>query len=473
ILIGAMYVRIIQRVFRPNDVGTMELQDDSHETSEPQLTKEKLDELDLHFAGYGECEHCGEYKTDIRWCTTCNAEHFSKLQWESGNNIIDNFIRSIQSRATNHHKILEWVSFKNFENVKYIAEGGYGIVYKAKWKGGRILYFDSETQDWKRSGDMDVVLKSLHDSKDITKEFFNEIDGQMKSHYELGNTIECFGITKDPNTENFMMIMKFMKDGSLRDYIRNKFSTLTWIQKLEILYTAAKGLCNIHEVNLIHKDLHTGNIVLYDQVSYITDFGFCKPANYEMPEGAKNGEIFGVLPYIAPENLCGEKHSMATDIYAFGIIMNEVASGCPPFYDKKHDSGLALEINDGSRPVSCENITPPLIIDLIKRCWNKNPEERPQAKELQKCLGDWYFQSKSESFHEIKDQIEKIEKSQNFEKYLSSIPCKSTSSEFHNSYTSSKVSIVKSVRVPHIESASDSGVYNLTIPDENDEVNNN
>ncbi|CAG8449971.1 9947_t:CDS:2 [Acaulospora morrowiae] len=357
----------------------MELQDDSHKTSEPQLTKAKLDECRL--AGYEKCEYCEQDKTDIRWCKTCNAEHFSKLQWESGNNIIDSFIRGIQNRAVNHHRVLEWVSFKNFENVECIAEGGYGIVYKAKWIGGRILYFDSKTQDWHRSGDMDVVLKCLHN---------------------LNNTTEQ---TEQFLKEKFMIIMNFMEDGSLRDYIGNKFSTLTWIQKLEILYTAANGLYNIHEAKLIHQDLHTGNIVLSGQTSYITDFGFCQPDNYKSSEGAKKSEIFGVLAYLAPEILCGGKHTMATDKYSFEILINET--------NKK--------------------ITPLFVINLIKRCWNQNPEDRPQAKELQKCLGD----------------------------------C--TSSEFYNSYISSRVSIVKSVRVSHIESASDSGVYGLMIPDENDE----
>ncbi|CAG8644108.1 3372_t:CDS:2 [Acaulospora morrowiae] len=454
----------------------MELQDDSHETSEPQLTKEKLNELNLYFAGYEKCERCRQYKTDISWCNICNAEHFSKLQWESGNSIIDKFIRNIQNRAVNHHRVLEWVSFENFENVECIAEGGYGVVYKAKWKAGRILYFDNKTQDWYRRKDMNVVLKCLHNlnnTTEQTEQFLKEIDRQMQSHYELGNTVECFGITKDPNTKKFMIIMNFMEDGSLRDYIRNKFSTLTWNQKLEILYTAANGLYNIHEAKLIHQDLHTGNFVLSGQSSFVTDFGFCQPANYKSPEGAKKNEIFGVLAYLAPEILCGGKHTMATDIYSFGIIMNEVASGCPPFYNRPHNTDLALKITQGFRPEINKNITPLFVIDLIERCWSQNPEDRPQAKELQKYLSDWHLHSKSESFHEIKDQMERMEKSQNFENYLNSIPCKSASSKFYDSYTSRVVSIVKSVGIPHIESASDSGVYGLTIPDENDEVNNN
>ncbi|CAG8468220.1 46_t:CDS:10, partial [Acaulospora colombiana] len=81
------------------------------------------------------------------------------------------------------------------------------------------------------------------------------------------------------------------EDGSLRDFLKEKFPSLRWTQKLEILFTAAKGLSDIHNAGLIHKDFHSGNIVLSDLTSFITDFGFCKPANYNSPE-AEGNKIF-------------------------------------------------------------------------------------------------------------------------------------------------------------------------------------
>ncbi|CAG8560867.1 6888_t:CDS:2 [Acaulospora morrowiae] len=137
------------------------------------------DELVYCLVQYGECEYCGQVKTDDRWCMTCNAKHFQKLRWTSGNDMIDKFIRDIQNSATNRHKVLEWVPYENFSEIKFIAKGGYGKVYKARWNGGFIHYFNNKTQQWRRNGDMDVVLKSLYGSKNITNEFLEESSNEV------------------------------------------------------------------------------------------------------------------------------------------------------------------------------------------------------------------------------------------------------------------------------------------------------
>ncbi|CAG8502507.1 848_t:CDS:2 [Acaulospora morrowiae] len=205
---------------------------------ESQLNELNEEELEcFNLTQYGRCKHYGRAKTDHRWCLTCNANHFQKIQWRSGNYIIDEFIKNIQNTAVNRHKVLEWVPFENFSDIGYITEGDYGKVYKAKWKNGFIFYLDDETQKWRRSGDTYVVLKSLYNSKNITRRFLDEINIQTRLHNELGNIVKCFGITRDPETQDFMMVMDFKKD-------------------------AAKGLRDIHEANLVHKNLHTGNIVL-------------------------------------------------------------------------------------------------------------------------------------------------------------------------------------------------------------------
>ena len=63
-----------------------------------------------------------------------------------------------------------------------------------------------------------------------------------------------------------------------------------------------------------------------------------------------NDKIYGVLPYIAPEVLYEKPYTVSSDIYSFGIIMTELSSGKPPFYKRKHDSGLVLAISNGLRP---------------------------------------------------------------------------------------------------------------------------
>ena len=103
------------------------------------------------------------------------------------------------------------------------------------------------------------------------------------------------------------------------------------------------GLNAIHESNLVHCDLHDGNILLgSDQKLYISDLGLCKPIDYCKLKS--NHDVYGVLPYMAPEVLRGKPFTSASDIYSFAIIMWEFTSAVPPFCDRAHDFHLSLSI---------------------------------------------------------------------------------------------------------------------------------
>src|SRR6266496_5121625 len=105
------------------------------------------------------------------------------------------------------------------------------------------------------------------------------------------------------------------------------------------------GLYNIHEKELIHRDLHIGNILSFSHTNTrITDMGLCRPADYNKLENTNNNNVYGVLPYIAPEILRGQIYTKAADVYSFGIIMYEVISGLPPYHNISHDGILAIKI---------------------------------------------------------------------------------------------------------------------------------
>ncbi|CAG8594725.1 7819_t:CDS:2 [Dentiscutata erythropus] len=76
-------------------------------------------------------------------------------------------------------------------DIGHLAEGGYGSVYKAKWTHGPIEYYDNDVQEWHRSGETNIVLKSIKSSSNnnIPDEFFEEIKSQMTSFVDFGYTI--------------------------------------------------------------------------------------------------------------------------------------------------------------------------------------------------------------------------------------------------------------------------------------------
>ncbi len=182
--------------------------------------------------------------------------------------------------------------------------------------------------------------------------------------------------------------MSYASKGNLRKCLSDMIK-LKWQDKLQLLKKIILGLKVIHESNLTHGDFHDGNILLSDNYneSFIIDLGLCKPI-INLQDSGNNNEIYGVLPYMAPEILRKKPYTPASDIYSFSMIMWEFTSGIPPFNDKAHDFQLSLSICKGERPEIIKN-TPKCYIDLMKKCWDSNPSNRPTIIMLENIISEW------------------------------------------------------------------------------------
>ncbi|POG63276.1 kinase-like domain-containing protein, partial [Rhizophagus irregularis DAOM 181602=DAOM 197198] len=91
---------------------------------------------------------------------------------------------------------------------------------------------------------------------------------------------------------------------------------------------------------------------------------------------------------MAPETLRRKPYTPASDIYSFSMIMWEFTSGIPPFSRVAHDHHLILSVCEGKRPEIVEN-TPKCYIDLIKKCWDSDPSNRPTITMLEDIISEW------------------------------------------------------------------------------------
>ncbi|CAB5376688.1 unnamed protein product [Rhizophagus irregularis] len=217
--------------------------------------------------------------------------------------------------------------------------------------------WDEEKQEFKRLGKMIVALKELNNSNNIDpkelnelKIFYNFIIKKIFSNdgYNLIN--RYLGITQNPITQNFMIITNYYKSGSLNHYISNEFFNISWEIKLKKLLDMASAI--------------TG------------DFGISKSAIE-----SSDDEVYGIIPYVAPEVFQGQKYTKASDIYGYGMIMWELMTGRRPFWDKSHDTDLIIEICDGLRPPIVTNV-PEGYIELMQKCWHSDPHKRPTANDI-------------------------------------------------------------------------------------------
>ncbi|RHZ63145.1 hypothetical protein Glove_332g18 [Diversispora epigaea] len=356
------------------------------------------------------CPECNQAWNGY-WCKPCISKHFQNdfNNWTSGNDKIDKFIQDAQLIANDYLNVIEWIPYDRFKDVKQIGKGGFGTIHYARWIDGYIWEWDIENQQWKRQyTDKAVALKKFDNFVN-----FNDVLNEMEIHLKTNikaESIRFFGITQDPETHSYMMVLNYAKEGNLREYLKNNFNNIDWIHKLKNLYYLSSRLMIIHKLDIVHQDFHPGNILSSDFKNHplqISDFGLSKiiGANPDSPE-KKN--IFGVLPYIAPEVLSGDaEYTKAADVYSYGIIAYEIVTEFPPYPDIPHDKDLAMKICNGLRP-KIPFRTPKLITRMIMRCWDARVTLRPTFEELyyelKKYYGDYVREGKNK---EIGIQIKK------------------------------------------------------------------
>ncbi|EXX74675.1 Bck1p [Rhizophagus irregularis DAOM 197198w] len=345
------------------------------------------------------CSECNKLrrpsKKNPQICCTCYKA--KKRIIPSGNKVIDGFIRYTQINDTKKNGKMMFVPYEKFENIELIGEGGFSKIYKATWIDCKISKWGTLNYTL-RSKPKTVALKKLTYSKNFTSKELNEL--KMFYHYSLSEKVLrniyddgyslvsiYYGITQDPNTQDLIFIMPYY-DSDLTHYLTKRFFKVAWYEKLRRLKEIINGLAKLHNVNIIHRDLHSGNILLNSYYAKTSDLGTSKSAT-ENDDNNDNEEdnIYGIIPYVAPEILQGKKYTKASDIYSFGMIMWELIVGRRPFWDRNHNTELIIEICDGLRPPIITN-APKSYIDLMIECWHSDPEKRPTATEVLKRVGE-------------------------------------------------------------------------------------
>ncbi|RGB38463.1 kinase-like domain-containing protein [Rhizophagus diaphanus] len=278
-----------------------------------------------------------------------------------------------------------------------MTKGGYGIIYKATWSKNNYNL------------NREVILKRFENSKNNITYFLNELKSNQHCFNKIvyNYIIDIYGFTKDPESDDYILVMEYASEGDLHKYLQKNFTNIEWNnKKLFILQQIATGLEYIHNNEFIHRDFHSGNI-LSDYSWKIGDLGLSQSVNNE----SSNNEIYGVIPYIAPEIFKGSSFSKETDIYSFGMIMWELTTGCKPFANVKHDIHLIYKILDGERPKITED-TPECYANLMKSCWDPDPKKRPPVKKIYLTLGNWIYESEyKEEFIQAEEKRNKLIKS--------------------------------------------------------------
>ncbi|RIB17452.1 kinase-like domain-containing protein [Gigaspora rosea] len=352
----------------------------------------------------GKCTNCKRFNASTNWCQSCDPYRIAQ-EWTSGNEDIDVCIKMFQLNATEHKKAIEWIPFDKLNIIKEIGKGGFGTVFLANFQQNA-------------SQSIKVAIKTLPGSKKNSNDFLREFKSHM--HCRLsGSRLEVYGLTRNTETKEYMMVFQYANKGDLHNYLKLNFEELTWADKLSLLIDISKDLIKIHEAGYIHCDIHCGNILQHKEdswlgslKSYIADLGLSRKNEEHI---LKSG-IYGAMPYIAPEILLGQKYTPAADIYSFGVIMAEMTTGIRPFCGRSFDIELALEICNGKRPVFALE-TPNCYIELAKLCMDSDSQKRPTAETIRDKLSEWHsLVNQPDEFDEF-DKSDELDESNKLDEF--------------------------------------------------------
>ncbi|XP_061340079.1 PTI1-like tyrosine-protein kinase At3g15890 [Gastrolobium bilobum] len=290
----------------------------------------------------------------------------------------------------------------NFNYDNKLGEGSFGSVYWGQlWDGSQIAV--KRLKVWSNKADMEFA-----------------VEVEILARVRHKNLLSLRGYCAEGQER--LIVYEYMPNLSLLSHLHGQHSAeslLDWNRRMNIAIGSAEGIVYLHHQatpHVIHRDIKASNVLLdSDFQARVADFGFAKL----IPDGATHvtTKVKGTLGYLAPEYAMLGKANESCDVYSFGILLLELASGRKPV--EKISSTVRRSIVDWAFPLVCEKkfseIADPrlngnYVEEELKRvifvalvCAQNLPDKRPTMLDVVELL-------KGES----KDKLSLIENSEMF-----------------------------------------------------------
>jgi serine/threonine protein kinase len=237
-----------------------------------------------------------------------------------------------------------YLGAKRYELKDRLGHGGMATVY-----GARDLKLDR-----------DVAIKLLADNfagdDEVRKRFSRE--ARLAAKLDHPNIVQVFDVGEDDGRP--FIVMEQVEGGTLGDRLDGRRKSMPSAEALRLLGQLCEGLGHAHSKKLVHRDIKPQNLLLRssDGCLKITDFGIARAAE-ETTRLTQAGKVIGTERYMAPEQLADGKITPAVDVYACGVVADELL------------------------PQS----RPPELREIVERCLREDPSDRfTDARSLGEAL---------------------------------------------------------------------------------------
>ncbi len=264
-----------------------------------------------------------------------------------------------------------------YELLAPVGAGGMGEVYRAK---------DTRL-------DRTVAVKVLPSHMAASAESRQRFEREARTISQLSHPHICalYDVGREGETE--YLVMEYLEGDTLSDRLAK--GALPFEQVLRFGIEMADALDKAHRQGIVHRDLKPGNVMITKSGVKLLDFGLAKAmAVPGSASGAsltalptqmgsnltQKGTILGTFQYMAPEQLEGKEADARTDIFAFGAVLYEMATGRKAFAGASQASLISSIMGSEPPPISTvAPMTPPAFDRVTRTCLAKDPEERWQS----------------------------------------------------------------------------------------------
>jgi Tol biopolymer transport system component len=283
-----------------------------------------------------------------------------------------------------------------YEIVSPLGAGGMGEVYRAR---------DTRLE-------REVAVKVLPSHLSSSEEMRQRFEREAKAISQLSHAHICalYDVGREGETE--YLVMELLEGETLSDRLGK--GPLPLEQTLKYGQEIADALDKAHRQGIVHRDLKPGNVMLTKSGVKLLDFGLAKAV---APVGQRSGltslptmaggtgqnlteagTILGTFQYMAPEQLEGKEADARSDIFAFGAVLYEMATGRKAFSGKSQASLIGSILRDEPTSISeVAPMTPPALNRVVRTCLAKDPEDRFQTAHDVKLQLAWVAEGGSQA----------------------------------------------------------------------------
>ncbi|HEY2796867.1 MAG TPA: protein kinase [Thermoanaerobaculia bacterium] len=265
-----------------------------------------------------------------------------------------------------------------YEIVAPIGAGGMGEVYRAK---------DTRLE---RTVAVKVLPQHLSAAPEVRQRF--EREAKTISQFSHSHICALYDVGREGETE--YLVMEFLEGETLSDRLAR--GALPLEQTLRYGVEIADALDKAHRQGIVHRDLKPGNVMITKSGVKLLDFGLAKAMAAPVKNsgvtslptvmGSANqnltqeGTILGTFQYMAPEQLEGREADARTDVFAFGCLLYEMATGRKAFSGGTQASLISSIMKEDPPPISqASPMSPPALDRVVRKSLAKDPEDRWQT----------------------------------------------------------------------------------------------